>query len=754
MAMTERIRSYCALCISRCGCIIVRENGRLARIEPDPAHPTGRSLCVKGRAAPELAGHPARLTQPLRRTGRKGGDPLWQPLSWDAALDLAAGRLQKIADEFGPQAIAFSVATPSGTAVADGMAWLFRLANALGSPNVLFTTHVCNWHRDQATRLTTGADIGMPDFERASCLFLWGFNPSATWPAFGERVAAARARGMKLVAVDPRRAGLAGKADVWLPVRPGTDGALALALAGLLIGAGRFDAGFLTRYSNGPFLVRDDDGTLLRGVESGQESGIETPLVWDEALGRAVGAGQAQAPALRGSYLCDKVACRPAFERYAALCLEMSPERAEALTGVPAGRIRQAADLLCEHAPAAYYAWAGVNQGCNVTQTSRALAILFALTGGFDAPGGNRQWPKPPLADAAGRELLAPGQRARTLGLRERPLGPAAAGFVTEPDLYRAMLAGDPYPVRGLLSFGSNPLATRPDPARGRAALGSLDFYLHADLFADENQESAALADLLLPVASAWERGGLCGGFQLDRQASATIQWREAAVPPPGEARSDAWIAFELAKRLGLAGQFFGGDPAAGLAHVLAPTGLTPDDLRRRPGGIELALPDTPQAYRQRGFATPSGRLEIYSETLLAQGQPPLPEYSPPAEPGGEYPLTLTSAKAVPYCHSQFRAIDGLRARLPEARVQLHPATAAACGVGEGDRVELRSPQGWMLARARLSAAMAEGVVCADYGWAGEGSYARLIALDAMDPVSGSLPLRGGVCVVRPVRPG
>lgn len=732
----ERIRTYCALCISRCGCIAVVEDGRLAGIEPDPDHPTGRSLCVKGRAAAELASHPQRLTQPLRRTGRKGADPGWQALSWEAALDFAAERLQRIAREHGPEAVAFSVTTPSGTAVADGMGWLLRLANAFGSPNLLFTTHVCNWHRDHATRLTTGADIGMPDFAQASCLFLWGFNPSATWPAFGERVAAARRRGMKLVVVDPRRAGLAGKADVWLPVRPGTDGALALALAGMLIDAGHFDAAFVARYSNGPFLVREDNGAVLR--RAGE------PLVWDDAAGAPVAAGQAQSPALRGRFDVDGTACRPAFELYAALCREMPPERAAALTGVPVDRLRQAAALLGEQAPVAYYAWAGVNQGSNVTQTSRALAILFALTGGFDAPGGNRQWPKPALANVTGRELLAPGQRAKTLGLSERPLGPAAAGFVTEPDLYRAMRTGKPYAVRGLVSFGANLLTTRPDPASGRAALNGLDFHLHADLF---RNETASYADLLLPVASAWERSGLCAGFQLDRQASARLQLRPAVAPPLGEARSDAWIAFELAKRLGLARHFFAGDMAAGLAHELEPSGLSADDLRASPGGIELPLAEDPLAYRRQGFATPSGRLEIYSETLLAQRQPPLPAYlPPPATPDGAYPLTLTSAKAVPYCHSQFRAIESLRRRQPEARVEVHPATAAAAGIGDGEIVELLSPNGRVRVRARLSAAIAEGFVCLDYGWEGESNYAMLVGLDVMDPVSGSLPLRGGAC--------
>jgi anaerobic selenocysteine-containing dehydrogenase len=177
-----------------------------------------------------------------------------------------------------------------------------------------------------------------------------------------------------------------------------------------------------------------------------------------------------------------------------------------------------------------------------------------------------------------------------------------------------------------------------------------------------------------LPVCSAWEREGLQAGFQVSAAAEAHMQLRPAFVPPQGESRSDTWIVFELAKRLGLADQFFGGAPEAALTATLAPTGLTPEVLRAAPGGIALALETRYRKYEQSGFATPSGRLELHSERLRSVGLDPLPDYiaaGVPRDP--RFPLTLTTAKWPQYCHSQQRNQPSLRKRMPEPLVETSP---------------------------------------------------------------------------------
>jgi hypothetical protein len=154
---TQHIHGYCGLCIARCGTVATVEDGRFTRLDPDPSHPTGQALCAKGRAAPELVYHPERLTYPLRRTRPKGDpDPGWERISWDAALDLTAAAMRRVAERHGPQAVAFTLASPSTTAIGDSTGFIQRLANAFGTPNTGITMDLCGWGRAFATRYTYG----------------------------------------------------------------------------------------------------------------------------------------------------------------------------------------------------------------------------------------------------------------------------------------------------------------------------------------------------------------------------------------------------------------------------------------------------------------------------------------------------------------------------------------------------------------------------------------------------------------------
>ncbi len=243
---TRRIPGYCALCWSSCGCISVVADGHLVAVQPDPSHPTGKSLCAKGRAAPELVHHKERLLHPLKRTRPKGdADPGWRRIGWDEALDTAATALTRLARESGSETVAFGIATTAGTSMQDGYPWVERLRHAFGSPNAVASLEVCDFHREVIHVHTFGVAMPMTDLAHTGCVLLWGHNTSMTWIAHATRVAEAQARGAKLVVVDPRRVGLAAKADQWLRVRPGSDGALALGIAGVMIEEGWFDRVFI-----------------------------------------------------------------------------------------------------------------------------------------------------------------------------------------------------------------------------------------------------------------------------------------------------------------------------------------------------------------------------------------------------------------------------------------------------------------------------------------------------------------------------
>src|SRR5229473_2743746 len=531
-ARVQKVPGYCSLCIARCGTIATVENGRFTRLDPDPSHPTGAAICAKGRAAPELVYHQDRLTTPLRRTRPKGdADPGWVPMSWDEALDETAAAMRGIADRHGPQAVAFSQSSPSTTAIADSAVFVRRLMNAFGTPNMVWALDLCGWGRGFATRYAFGhgsvatgsAGGGMADIANSGCLILWGYNPSISRLTHATATVAALKRGMKLIVVDPRSAGLASKADVWLRVRPGTDGALALGLANLMIQRGWFDRDFIRAWSNGPHLVRADTGRLLTERDLVPEGDARRLLAWDSVAARLVPydtttgryEGDSTSIALDGEYRVvtpdGEVICHPAFELYARLCRRYPPDSVAAICWIPEAQVEEAARMIWEARPVSYYAWSGHEQHANVTQTARAMSLLYALTGSFDQPGGNVLLPAAPAAAITGQELLLAAKgMGPTLGLTERPLGPARWGYYTTRDLYRAIREGKPHPVRAVIGFGANMLLAHADGGPGREALKELEFYAHIDLFMNPTAE---LADIVLPVASAFEREGMKIGF-------------------------------------------------------------------------------------------------------------------------------------------------------------------------------------------------------------------------------------------------
>ena len=392
--MTDETRTpaFCTQCRSRCGCTAVVRDQRLIAIEALPEHPSGARLCPKGKAAPELVYHPDRLTQPMRRTNPKtAADPGWMPISWDEALDEIAARMTAIRDEHGPEKVAFSVTTPSGTHMSDGIAWVERLVRGFGSPNNIYGTEICNWHKDFATRFTYGHDIGTPDFAHTECIMLWGTNPANTWLARSIEIQQALRRGAKLIVIDPRRTPLARQADCWLRVKPGTDQALALGLINLQIKAKRFDHEFVRYWSNGPLLVHSDTGLLLRETDIRPDGSTQIALaidadtqrllrydtergVWLDDPARAALHYRSSVPGMDAS-----LPCQAAFEYLADAAAQYPPAKVATLTGVAQSDLEAAAQMLGNAASVAYYAWNGVSQSTQPRRPTGPSACSMPL---------------------------------------------------------------------------------------------------------------------------------------------------------------------------------------------------------------------------------------------------------------------------------------------------------------------------------------------------------------------------------------
>jgi len=262
-----------------------------------------------------------------------------------------------------------------------------------------------------------------------------------------------------------------------------------------MIAEGLCDAAFLQRWTNAPILLREDTGRLLRwGDVNGR--GSEELVGWSGVAG-------------------------------APMIAKLGDQSAD----VPADETRRATEMLWSARPVGYMAWSGVEQQSGATQIARALGLLYALTGSYDRPDGNMKFPGIPAANVEGDEFLSAEQQAKTLGRDLRLLGPALYDHIGSADIYRAMTEGEPYKVRGLVSFGSNLIMAHAVSETAAHAQEGLEFHVHADLF--ENP-SARYADVLLPVASLLETEGLNVGFEISAEAAELVQLRPPLVAPVG----------------------------------------------------------------------------------------------------------------------------------------------------------------------------------------------------------------------------
>jgi anaerobic selenocysteine-containing dehydrogenase len=445
---------------------------------------------------------------------------------------------------------------------------------------------------------------------------------------------------------------------------------------------------------------------------------------------------------------------------------------------VPAAEIERTARLLWEHRPVAFYTWSGLEQHSGTTQIIRAINVLYALTGCLDAPGGNVLFTPVPSNPVAGAELLDRTQRAKAIGIEDRPLGPARFGFVNGEDFYTAALEGRPYRARGLVNFGSNLVMAQGDSARGREALQALDFFVHLDHFMSPTAEQA---DIVLPVAAAFEAEGLKIGFEVSQEAQSLVQLRRPLVRagrrgpvgpgghlrsrhPPGARR--ALLRRRHRRRLGTPAGAERGDPPAVARRPrrrLPASGDRAPQVRgggRRRRAHRLRHPDGTDRAVRRGLPRP--RLAGAPHLHRTGVEPPFP-----SRPRRRVPLVLTCAKSLYFCETQHRQVAGLRRHAPDPEVEVHPDTATARGITEGQWVEITTPRGSVRARAVFDPTLDPAVVCGQHGWhapceeldlpgypafgPGSANLNLVLGQTPSDPISGSSPLRAQVCDIAPL---
>jgi anaerobic selenocysteine-containing dehydrogenase len=649
------LKSTCRMCHGGCSTLLHVEDGKLVRIEGDPDGPLNHGrLCPMGHASLELVRSPARLRHPLIRSGARGAGQ-WRRASWDEAYDHLSERIRRIWDRYGKEGIAIGTGTGR-----HHLHWVPRFANMMGTPNSGNPGMAqCLFPRVNTMNLTYG-QFAWCDYRGSrmpGALLFWGHNPLTSSPdgEVGFQVRDALKTNPRIIVVDPRRTWLARQAQVFLQLRPGTDGALALAMLNVVIAERAYDQAFVEKWTYG-------------------------------------------------------------FDRLAERVRPCTPEWAAAITSVPAEKIRAAARLWVEARPGALEWGCAIEHTPNTIQTVRAISLLPALTGSIDVPGG---WcfgmrgvaPFPFLA-----EVLPEEQRKKRLGADKYKLLAGAGSRVPSahmPSVFKSMRTGEPYWTKGFLVFGNNALSTYADSRRVRESLMKLDLLMVADLFMTPTCE---LADVVLPVA-AWPELDQVVAMPYHGEDVISVQQQAEQV---GECKQDEIIMTELARRLGL--PHCDDDPYAIFDRLVAPTGMTFKELAARG---PLKLPMKYRKYERTGFATPTGKIELYSTALEKLGYDPLPYYEePPESPlrtpelAREFPYVLTTGARIPvFYHSEYRQLPKLRRGHREPQVEIHPHTAKARGIAEGDWVIISSPRGSIRQRAVLSTDILPSVIHCEHGW-------------------------------------
>jgi anaerobic selenocysteine-containing dehydrogenase len=663
-------------CPDSCAVLVtVDSNGRAIKVQGDPSQPVTQGfLCGKVAKYLDRVYSPDRILYPMRRRPEVAKGPLqrgreleaFERISWDEALDAIAARLKSISEQHGPESILpYSYAGTMGVLGYGSMDR--RFFHRLGGSQLDRT--ICSEAGGVAWNLVYGKKYGTPpeDFKLAKLIIAWGANIHGNnvhlWPMIDK----ARHNGARLIVIDPYRTRTAGLANWHIAIRPGTDGALALGLMHVILREGLEDRAFITARTHG-------------------------------------------------------------FNQLAERVRAYTPERVARFTGMTTDAIEHLARMYATTHPSVLRLNYGVQRSENGGTAVRAIAMLPALTGAWTHRGGGGSlstsgafsWNKKAL-ERPDLALVSPLKR------EARVVNMSALGEALSPQ------GPDGIPVHALFVYNSNPGAIAPNCNGVRRGFMRDDLFtvVHEQFFNDTTD----YADYVLPATTFLEHTDIQGAY-----GHYFVQLSNKAIEPPGEARPNVWLFGQLAQHMGFTEECFrdtvddmirqaldlgvdGHSQNAGMEHI------TLEDLEHE-GHIPLALHREPEQrpfmpYTEGALATPTGKIEFYSEVLAAQGLDGLPSYTPPTESrwGQEaqrYPLEFLPRKADNYMNSTFANLDGHRAMETHraGKLEIHSADARSRGIADGDAVRTFNDRGSLQLTALINDSLPEGVVAASLDWA------------------------------------
>ena len=686
--------SICDICSPgmHCGLDCYVKDGKVIKIEGQDGHPVNDGkLCTKGLANRQYLYRQDRIMTPLRRVGERG-EGRFEEISWEEAYREIADQLNRIKGEYGPESVAFF----SGFSK-----WyrpmLRRFAYSFGSPNYGSESSSCYTSAFMAWKVAAGAQ-GAADMANSDLFLGWAFNPYYSNYMSAARATKLKEKGLKFLIVDTRITPAVEKlADVVLRPKSGTDGALAHAIANVLISRGEIDREYIDHYVYG-------------------------------------------------------------FDEYAEYVKNFNEHNIEALTGVSYEDVLRAADLIAQSKKISFYeSSAPLTHHRNGLQNYRSIISLLAITGNIDRPGGQQLIQHTYVHVNCGFRIretefqygTKPKHAKPPIGAERFPLWNELEGEMQSMALPGQIETGNPYPVKGLFALGLN-ARMWPDSGRMFRALKKLDFFVDTDLFLTD---AAKYADIVLPACTSMERG------EFKPYPGGRAFYTKPVIPPLGSARSDVQILSDLANVMDLDDELLKAGYEACISYMIQDLNVTVEDLKKPDLPIKVAEAETfaPLEHLEKGLKTPTGKIELKS-ALIEQhpewGLEALPTYVEPLDQADPelYPFTFTSGSRIPNAiHSRLHNCANNRSLRPVPTADMSLEDCEAMGLKEGDPIVISTMRGELHVPVHPTLAMPKGLVNLYHGYS-EADANSLLDGDHLDPYSGFPAYRSSRCAVRKER--
>ncbi|RDB70722.1 molybdopterin-containing oxidoreductase family protein [Eggerthella sinensis] len=511
---TRIVKTCCAGCVGRCGVLAHVKNGRVVKLEGDPDHVYSKgAICAKGLSFIQALYNPNRIKYPLKRVGERGSNQ-WERISWEQALDEIADQLLEIEEKYGAEAIQVGYGG-GGSTYYDGYA--SRWCHVMGCHKFEPGGLQCLQPRQTMSQLMWGKNNN--DFvsyeglnaefiqgDQTKCMVLWGSNPASSCVASGGRPAAQiRAMGAKTVVVDPRMTADASKADVWLPVRPGSDVALLMCWINYIMDNELYNRDSVMKWTNMPYLVNLETGFTLKPEEVGMEAEDLAYLVWDTKTDSAQSMSypydDALEPALEGGpYTVNGIRCTPAFQLIHERCSEWTLEKTAEICWLEADMIEEAIRLYAENTPGFMSMGMTGDHAVNSPQVGICQFILEAMMGNYSKPGTMMQmfssdgpyWPEPGTLE----HFMTEEQYKKRFGCIEYKAS-CRREWTHNSLMLDAINSGEPYRVRAIIERSLNKMMNMPNAAKWGEAFESMDLNVHHIMYPTS---FSMYCDYLLPT--------------------------------------------------------------------------------------------------------------------------------------------------------------------------------------------------------------------------------------------------------------